>query len=419
MTYNEAIDFLFNSINSYHNQGSKAIRPGLKNIISLCNHLKNPQNFFKIIHVGGTNGKGSSAYGISNILIHNKLSVGLFTSPHIHDFRERIQVDGSHIDKAFVVDFINSNKKIIDKISPSFFELTTAMAFKYFQQKCVDIAVIEVGLGGRLDSTNIVDSDVVLITNIGYDHQNILGHSLDDIAKEKVGIIKEKSIFIKGEKQDEIDHIFFKNEKKHLKSWRNLELKSLKKNIDSREYEVKFKKMKFKLDVSNPTNYFKKNIPGIIISSYYMLKKFNIDINSKSFNGINKVCEINKIMCRWDLISKNPLIIADGCHNKPSFEIVIDEINSYKFSQVYFIIGGTKEKNWPEICKILPSYYKYILTQPNNERSLSIDKLKKEFDRNKLNYLSFSSFQRSINYCKKNARKNDLIFIGGSLFMLS
>jgi len=419
MTYSEAIDFLFNSINSYQNKGSKAIRPGLKNIKSLCDHLKNPQNSYKIVHVGGTNGKGSSAYGISNICIQNKLSVGLFTSPHVYDFRERIQVNGNPIDKGFIIDFINSNKKVIDKINPSFFELTTSMAFKYFEQKNVDVAIIEVGLGGRLDSTNIVNSDVVLITNIGYDHQNILGNSLNDIAKEKAGIIKEKSIVIKGERQDEIDHVFFNKQNKHFKSWKHLKLKTLKKDIESREYEIEFKKLKFNINVSNPTNYYKKNIPGIIIASYNILIKFNKDINTNSFKGINKVYEINKINSRWDVISKNPLIVADGCHNKPSFEIVIDEINSFKFSKVFFIIGGTQEKEWSEICKILPSDYDYIITQPNNERALSIDIFKKQFDKNKLNYRYFSSLQASMYYCKKNARKNDLIFIGGSLFMLS
>ena len=419
MTYSDVIDFLFNSINSYQNKGSQAIRPGLNNITSLCDHLNNPQNSYKIVHVGGTNGKGSSSYGISNICIENKLSVGLFTSPHIYDFRERIQVNGKPVDKAFIIDFVKSNKKIIDKISPSFFELTTAMAFKYFQQKSVDLAVIEVGLGGRLDSTNIVNSDVVLITNIGFDHQEILGDSLDDIAKEKAGIIKEKSIFIKGERQDEIDPIFFKNKKKHLKSWEFLKVKTLKKDIETREYEINFKKMNFRLNVSNPTNYYKKNIPGIIVASYNILKIFNKDINSNSFNGINKAHEVNKIMSRWDVISKKPLIIADGCHNKPSFEIVIEEINSYKFSNVFFIIGGMKEKNWSEICKILPHQYNYIITQPKNERALSTDKFKKQFDKNKLNFISFSSFQTSMNYCIKNAKKNDLIFIGGSLFMLS
>ncbi len=419
MNYSEAIDFLFNSINSYQNQGNKAIRPGLKNIKSLCDHLNNPQNSYKIVHVGGTNGKGTSAYGISNICIHNNLSVGLFTSPHIFDFRERIQVNGSHVEKNFIVDFISSNKNIIDRISPSFFELTTAMAFEYFKKKCVDVAIIEVGLGGRLDSTNIVNSDVVLITNIGLDHQNILGNSLSEIANEKAGIIKENSIFIKGERQDEIDHIFFNNKNKNYKSWKNLRLKTLKKNIGSRKYKIEFKNLKFNLDVLNPTNYFKNNIPGIIYTSYHILKKFSLDINVNSFDGINKVHEINKIISRWDVISRNPLIISDGCHNKPSFEMVIDEINSYNFSKVFFIIGGTKEKNWTEICKILPSNFNYIITEPNNDRSLSVDTFKKEFDKNHLNYLSFSSIQNSLNFCKKKAKKKDLIFIGGSLFMLS
>ena len=211
MNYNDSLHFLFNSVKSYHKLGSNALRPGLRNIIKLCNEIGNPQNSYKIVHIGGTNGKGSSSYGISNVCIYNKLKTGLLTSPHVHDFRERITVNGVYIEKDFMVDFIESNKGIIKKLDPSFFEITTAMAFKYFEYKAIDVAIIEVGMGGRFDSTNIVNSDVALITNIGLDHQKVLGNTIEKIAYEKAGIIKKEADFIKGERQDEIDNIFFSN----------------------------------------------------------------------------------------------------------------------------------------------------------------------------------------------------------------
>lgn len=422
MNYNDSLDFLFNSVKSYHKLGSNALRPGLRNIIKLCNEIGNPQNSYKIVHVGGTNGKGSSSYGISNVCIYNKLKTGLLTSPHVHDFRERITVNGVYIEKDFMVDFIESNKGIIKKLDPSFFEITTAMAFKYFEYKAIDVAIIEVGMGGRFDSTNIVNSDVALITNIGLDHQKILGNTIEKIAYEKAGIIKKEADFIKGERQDEIDNIFFSNSvaKNYFKSWEHIKIFSKKKKrVNFSKYKVEFQSLDFEIKVSNPTNYFKKNLPGIILASYRILKKFNIVIDKKSFNGLNIENEKNKIISRWDIVSSDPLVIVDGCHNKPSIEIIIDEINQHKFSKVFFVIGGTKEKNWNEICKILPNNFFYVVTKPNNDRAYSLTKFKKHFESNNLKYVSFNSLDKSLEYCKLNYSRNNLIFIGGSLFMAS
>ena len=209
MTYGEAVRYIEKSIPNYQLKGRSAIRPGLNNIRKITNLLGKPQNTFKTIHIGGTNGKGTTATSISNILIYNKLKVGLLTSPHIFSFRERVMVNGVKIEKSFIIDFLEKNMRMINEISPSFFELITAISFSYFKKKKVDIAIIEVGLGGKFDSTNIIKPIISLITNIGLDHQKILGKSLKKIAIEKSGIIKKNSIFLKGKKQPEIDHILF------------------------------------------------------------------------------------------------------------------------------------------------------------------------------------------------------------------
>ena len=210
MTYGEAVRYIERSIPNYQLKGKSAIRPGLSNIRKITNLIGKPQNSFKTIHIGGTNGKGTTATSISNILIYNQLKVGLLTSPHIFSFRERIMVNGEKIEKKYIIEFLEKNMSVINKISPSFFELITAISFSYFKKKKVDIAIIEVGLGGKLDSTNIIKPLLSLITNIGLDHQNILGKNLKKIAIEKSGIIKKNSFFLKGKKQPTIDHIFEK-----------------------------------------------------------------------------------------------------------------------------------------------------------------------------------------------------------------
>ena len=423
MTYGQAVRYIEKSIPNYHLKGNSAIRPGLSNIRKITNLIGKPQNSFKTIHIGGTNGKGTSATSISNILIYNQLKVGLLTSPHIFSFRERVMVNGEKIEKSFVVEFLEKNMSIINEISPSFFELITAISFSYFKKKKVDIAIIEVGLGGQFDSTNIIKPILSLITNIGLDHQNILGKNINKIAIEKSGIIKKNSIFLKGKKQPIIDHIF--KEKcdnlkiKYIQSSEKIFIKSVSSSITTRLVNISMYDYNFKINLSNPTNYYLENLPGIILSSYYVLKKLKIELSEKSFIGISSKNEKIKINGRWQIHSKRPYIISDGCHNIDGFRYIIKEINKYNFNNIYFILGGTKEKDWNKICSELPFKFKYIVTKPKGNRALPISILSEFLKEKKLNFITKKNVKESIDYAKSKSNKNDLIFIGGSLFLIS
>ena len=419
MNYDEAIKFLFDSVPNYQKSGKTAIRKGLKNIKTLSNHFNNPHNTFNSIHVGGTNGKGTTSVSISNFCLSLDLKIGLFTSPHVYDFRERIQVNGKNIEKSFLINFISNNKDFFKENDFSFFEINTIMAFEYFRYCKVDLAVIEVGLGGRLDSTNIIKPIISLVTNVGYDHQNILGDKIEDISREKAGIIKPNSLFIKGEEQNNIDHIF-KDECKKINSTflsasRNVKVKSLSKTFSERKIRIEYNNNQtFELNLENPANYYLMNTKTAIFvfiktAEYYKKAPLLSKHNKNKF----------KVYGRWNIISKNPYIISDGCHNIDSFKSIVNEINPLSFKNIYFITGGVKEKKWNEICEILPKEYNYILIQPSNKRAINTSDLKRYFIENKLNYNIKIDINDALKYCKKIASKDDLIFIGGSLFLMS
>ena len=418
MNYNEALEFLFNSIPNYQKSGQTAIRPGLTNIITLSKHFNSPHKAFKSIHVGGTNGKGSVSTSIANFCLSLNSNIGLFTSPHVYDFRERIQVNGKKIDKSFIKNFINNNQIFFKQNDFSFFEINTIMAFEYFKIKKVDLAVIEVGLGGRLDSTNIIDPIISVVTNVGYDHQNVLGKKIDEIATEKSGIIKKKTLFIKGEKQNTIDKIFIveceNKNVQYIDASSQLNVETISKNLLKREIRFIYNKSIFEIVLDNPTNYFFKNTISALVTFLKVCKIYNkkplfIKNNKHKFS----------LYGRWNVISKNPYIISDGCHNLDGFKSIIKEINSLSYNKVYFIIGGIREKGWSKICSILPKKYKYILTQPSNKRSIKSSELSKHFNTNNLEYQTTNNINQAIKHCKELALKDDLIFIGGSLFLVS
>lgn len=418
MDYNEAVKFLFNSIPNYQNKGKTALRPGLKNIKILSKHFKNPHNKFKSVHIGGTNGKGTTSTETANLCNSLGLKIGLFTSPHIYDFRERIQVNGKKIKKSFITNFIENNKAFFSRHDFSFFELTTIMAFEYFKYLKVELAIIEVGLGGRLDSTNIINPVISLVTNVGSDHQNILGDNIIDIAREKAGIIKTKTLFIKGERQENIDHVFLreclKKKSTFVDASSKVFIKTISKNLTERKVSVLYKNEVFKIKLNNPTNYFLKNFYSAFLLYSYIKEYFKKN-NSKAIIENNDF----KIFGRWNIISRKPLIISDGCHNMEAFTLVINEINNTFHDKVYFILGGVKDKNWNKIAGILPKSYKYIITEPSIERAISCDQLASILKKNKLNYTIKPNLNEAISDCKALCDSNDLIFIGGSLFLIS
>ena len=419
MDYNETIKFLYNQLPVYQNTGNKALNFGLEKIKRLLIKLDDPQKSLKIVHIAGTNGKGSSAHSIAAICQYNNLKTGLYTSPHLFDFRERIRINGKKVHKNFITEFVNKNLKIIKQISPSFFEITFAISLCYFKKKKVDLAIIEVGLGGRLDSTNIVNPLISLITNIGFDHKEILGSTLHEIAKEKAGIIKEKSIVIIGKRQNKIENVFieksfklnskiyFADDEIHISSRKN-------NNID---IFLTSDKKKYSINTSIFSKYYSKNIPGIILTSFFILKTFKIK-RKEPFKGIKHIKETG-LRGRWEILSKKPKIICDICHNIDAFNEIINELNNMNFKNLYFIIGGVESKDWKNIIKKLPKNYFYLLCQPDIERKMNVNSLSKIFKNFNLNYKTFKSTSSAFNYSKLVVKDEDILFVGGSLFVVS
>ena len=419
MDYNETIKFLYNQLPVYQNTGNKALNLGLEKIRRLLTKLDDPQKSLKIVHIAGTNGKGSSAHSIAAICQYNNLKTGLYTSPHLFDFRERIRINGKKVYKNFITEFVNKNLKIIKQISPSFFEITFAISLCYFKKKKVDLAIIEVGLGGRLDSTNIVNPFISLITNIGFDHKEILGSTLYEIAEEKAGIIKEKSIVIIGKRQNKIQNLFIE---KSFKSNSKIYFADDEIHISNRKNKkidifLTFDKKKYSISTSISSNYYSKNIPGIILTSFFILKTFKIK-SKEPFEGIKHIKETG-LRGRWEILSKKPKIICDICHNIDAFNEITNELNNMNFKNLYFIIGGVESKDWKNIIKKLPKNYFYLLCQPDIERKMNVNSLSKIFKNFNLNYKTFKSTSSAFNYSKLVVKDEDILFVGGSLFVVS
>jgi len=397
MNYKETIDWLENIPTSfdsnYNNYEFK-----LNSISSFLDLLGNPQNNLKFIHVGGTNGKGSTCNIISSILQEHNFMVGLFSSPHIYDFKERIKINSDFIDEKFIIDFIKLNKEYILKNNLSFFEISFAMSLKYFKFKKVEYAVIEVGLGGRLDSTNIITPLVSVITNIGYDHKKFLGNSLNEIAKEKAGIIKQGVPVVIGESNDITTKVF------------NNYCKKIKTSI----FYVNQNNHKHDTDLTG--SYQNKNIKTAILA----LKKVkSIEINdNKILKGIKNVNRNTKLIGRWQIVQENPAVIFDVAHNINSLEIIFGELK--KIKGLIRVVFGTLDKiDQLECLKVFPKNYKYYLCSPKSKRAMQLDKLEKYADQLKMDYQSFDSTNSAFQKASKDSSKDDTIIVTGSNYLFS
>ena len=392
MNYKESIDWILKQLPFYHEKGKEAYKPGLDRISNFLEFIKNPHKNLKFIHIGGTNGKGSTAHYISSILQESGYKVGLFTSPHFYDFRERIKVNNQKIDKDFITEFTNLNKKNIENNSMSFFELSFGLAVSYFNRNKVDIAIIEVGLGGRLDATNIINPLMSIITNISLDHTEILGDNLEDIAGEKSGIIKKDSITIIGESNNLINNIFINKAKKcNSKIFINDQHENLYSNV----------------------LYQEKNISTAIFSIKHLVG-FNItEVNI--LNGIENV-ELNTgFYGRWSKISDDPKVIIDVAHNNSGFEQLAYQIEREDYKKLYIILGFTKGKKVKELIKYLPIDANLFYTSPKIDRGMKKEELLKNIGKT----FNFDGNPRSQFLKVKNiASKNDLIIITGSNFLI-
>ena len=393
---------MFNKLPMYQNIGDSAYKKDLSNIILICEHLNNPHNNFKSIHIGGTNGKGSCSHMLSSILQEANYKVGLYTSPHLVDFRERIKINGDMISKDSVSKFMHENFDFFESNNLSFFEMTVGLAFDYFSKNKVDIAIIEVGMGGRLDSTNIINPILSIITNISLDHTRFLGSNISDIAKEKAGIIKDNIPVIIGQTQQEISPIFTEIAK-------------------SKKSEIIFADH-FIYDTYNcdlKGDYQKKNIKTVLKSTE-ILKHLDYKINNSHIKtGLNNVSNNTGLQGRWQVIQRKPMIICDTAHNEAALLEVISQLTKMEYSKLHFIIGFSNDKNLKKISKIFPEDSKYYFVQSKVGRARDAKEVRDIFKLNNRCGDYYKSIENTIKYVKGVSKENDIIFIGGSTFVVS
>jgi dihydrofolate synthase/folylpolyglutamate synthase len=425
MTYAQTIEFLYTKLPMFTRVGAVAIKKDLHNTLTMCKALGNPQHKFKSVHIGGTNGKGSTSHMLAAILQQAGYKTGLYTSPHLKDFRERIRINGKMVPKSFVTHFVKQQKQLINEIEPSFFEVTVAMAFDFFAQQKVDIAIIEVGLGGRLDSTNVITPELAVITNISLDHTNILGNTLAAIAFEKAGIIKKNIPVVIGEKQEELAALFTKKAKAENSpiyfAQTELQVKDEKLNGNKLRVNVYRDDILFypKIDLDLTGLYQLKNLATVIKSiDVLRQKKFKIE-DDAIYNALKNVKKLTGLQGRWQTISKNPLIICDTGHNKAGIAEVLQNIYYTSHDHIHLVIGMVKDKDIEGVLTLFPKNASYYFCKPNLERALPAQELKEKAATFGLDGNSYDSVVEALGAAKKMANKKDLIFVGGSTFVVA
>ena len=388
---------MFSQLPMYQQKGKQAYRPDLSRMEAFCSHLNSPEKKIKTIHIAGTNGKGSTAHMIASVLQEAGYRVGLYTSPHLRDFRERIKINGAFIEKQYIVKFIQNNLNYFDLTSLSFFEMTVGLAFSYFFDKKVDYAVIEVGMGGRLDGTNLILPELSIITNIGFDHIQFLGNTLPEIANEKAGIIKPKTPLIIGETHEKTKEVFIER------------AKMLNSQIIFADQQ---KFVGFSSDLKG--SYQKKNIQTASIA----LLRLKIDpkiINS----GLMKVIPNTGIQGRWQILANNPLTIADVAHNQEGLDYVIPQIMSQSYNKLHLVLGFVKDKEAEKLIKLFPENAIFYFAAPNIPRALPIADLEKVSNNLNLNFKTFPTVAQAMLKAQSMAGSNDLIYVGGSTFVVA
>ena len=425
MNYAETTNWMFNKFPMYQKIGAKAYKPDLGNITELLDFLGNPQNSFKTVHVAGTNGKGTVSHTLASIFQECGYKTGLYTSPHLLDFRERIRINGQMIPEQNVIDFIGDNKAKFEEMQLSFFEMATGMAFDYFAKEKVDIAIIEVGLGGRLDSTNVIKPELSVITNISLDHVCMLGNTLAEIAVEKAGIIKPNTPVVIGETQPETKDVFIKKaeECKAPIYFADQIIDCDKVHIESLDYQ------KFDIWKNNELYieavefpllgyYQKKNLATAICAVEILKEKFNID-NKDIVNGLEFVVKNTNLMGRWQILSRQPLVIADTGHNVGGIKEIVMQLSDMTFRKLHFVLGCVNDKDIDGILHLLPHYAEYYFCKADIPRGLDANILAEKALEAGLRGNVYESVQQAYNSALNNARFEDIVFIGGSNFTVA
>ncbi len=424
MLYSETIDYLFSRLPMYSRIGPAALKNDLSNIIKICNFLENPQQKFKSIHVAGTNGKGSVSHLLASILQSSGYKTGLHTSPHLYDFRERIKINGIEISENFVIDFTEKIKPIIEEINPSFFEISVAMAFEYFAQQQVDVAIIEVGLGGRLDSTNIITPKLSIITNIGWDHMNLLGDTLEKIATEKAGIIKPGIPVVIGEILPETISVFESIAKQKNAPLSIASKKRVAKNLvwETQKLDVEIEEKNnpiaknYQLDLVGI--YQSKNL-CTVLEACEILKQQNFNISDEAIRfGLANTKKQTGLHGRWEIIQESPQIVLDVAHNEDGIFQLLRQIETSSFNELHLVIGFVKDKEIEKVLSLLPKNAHYYFTQSSISRALSATELRQNAFLLNLIGNEYPNVSAALQAAKTKASKKDLILVCGSVFLV-
>lgn len=431
MDYKATLDYLYSQLPMFSRTGAAAMTKDLSNTIALCSLLDNPQHKFKSIHVGGTNGKGSTSHMLAAVLQTAGYKTGLYTSPHLRDFRERVRINGEMIPEQDVVDFVARYQADFETIHPSFFEMTVGLAFDHFARAKVDIAVIEVGLGGRLDSTNIITPLLSIITNIGWDHMNLLGNTLPLIAEEKAGIIKPRVPVIIGEYQPQVADVFIKKAN-HIGTsisfaseiW-DVEAESLEAanliNVTAREKintpESELQTLNLQLDLTG--TYQLKNLKTVLSA----IKELNIQgfrITTEHIQtGLKQVRALTGLNGRWQVLGHDPLTICDTGHNPDGIQEVLKNISATPYRELHFVLGMVNDKDITKVLAMLPPFATYYFCRPDIPRGLAAEELKNQANDAGLQGETYPSVMSALIAARYAAQKDDLIFIGGSTFVVA
>ena len=404
MTYQETISFLFDQLPVYQRDGERAIKKDLTNIVALCEALGNPQDKWPSIHIAGTNGKGTVTHMLAGGLQGQGYKVGVYSSPHYMDFRERIKINGEWISEEAVILFVERIQSQIERIKPSFFEITVAMAFDYFAREQVDYAVIETGLGGRLDSTNIIKPLLSVITNISLDHMNMLGDSVYQIAHEKGGIIKQGVPVIIGEYQASCDSVFIDKAKRCSST---IHFASIQSQYTSNDPE----------SIIGPFRL--TNLRTAEYSLRYLMSNNIIELTEESITtGLNQFAQLTGYIGRWQVLQQSPTIIADSAHNVDAISQVVTKLQSVEYRELKMVLGFVKEKDLSGILSLLPKDASYYLVRPEIFRAIDLDSLAELFDQYGLSYEKVGAVHKGYELALSQAADDDLVYVGGSSFVV-
>ena len=423
-SYKSALSYIFAKLPMYHRVGQVAYKKDLTNTIQLCEAAGNPQDKIKTIHIAGTNGKGTTTHIIAGGLQSQGYKVGVYTSPHYKDFRERIKINSQYITSKFIVNFLNKHHETIELVDPSFFEVTVAMAFAYFESEKVDFAIIETGLGGRLDSTNIINPLLSVITNISYDHQNLLGDTLQAIAGEKAGIIKEKVPILIGERQSEVEQVFIDKAKTMSApitfAEDNLKLTLLQSANGTKEYQAKYQDeiwlKSLKTTISGP--FQDKNLVTGLCALKMLSKQIEIN-DAQLMHFFPDLIQKTAYMGRWQVLGQRPLIIADSAHNEGGLKLVINELTTIKKTHLHIVMGFVNDKDLSKVLALFPKDATYYFAKANIPRGLEASALQTTAKEFQLIGKSYTSVNKAFAAAHKKAQPEDLIFVGGSIFVVA